>query len=112
MQTTKGKLRNITTGILHTNIDDVYSFIEDYTGEEGIMTHHLPSAAQALNPILRTKLPEEWFTNEWIKEGLDEPIELTDLTKEEKEQFWESFGEYAANLWSKIKDKAIVVHTD
>lgn len=109
MQTTVGKLRNVTTGILHTNIGDVYKFFEEYTGEEGIMTHHLPSAAKALEPILKRKLSDEWFTKEWIKEDLDKEATIEDLTQDERQEFFTSFGEYAANMWDKIKDKTVAV---
>lgn len=112
MITTKGALRNITTGILHTSIGDIYTFIEEYTGEEGIMTHQLPRAGRALIPILKTKLPDEWFTEEWIKEGLEEPVEVEDMTDEEKKIFWQGYGVNAADMWDKIKDKAVVVKVD
>jgi hypothetical protein len=109
METTKGKLRNITTGILHTNIDDVYLFLEEYVGAKGIMTHQLGSAVKALTPILQTKLSDEWFREEWIKVGLDKVIEITDLTEEEKIKFWKEYEVYSSELWKSIKNKAIIV---
>ncbi len=111
MKTTKGKLRNITTGILHTDIGGVYTFLEEYLGEKGIMTHQLPSACRALEPILKTKLSEEWFTDEWIKEGLDEEIEVEDMTDFERGEFWADYKKKASEMWNKIKDKIIVVKT-
>jgi hypothetical protein len=112
MQTTKGALRNITTGILHTNVDDIYGFLESYIGEEGIMTHQLGSASKALQPILKSKLPEEWFTKEWIKEGLDESVEVPDMTATEKISFWKAYSGNAARVWDKIKDKTTAVKID
>jgi hypothetical protein len=109
MKTTKGKLRNVTSGRLHTNIGDVYQFYTEYCGADGIMTHHIPSAFQALLPILKSKLSEEWFTDEWIKTGLDEPVEVPEMTQDEKDKFWESFGVYADEMWDSIKDKTIVI---
>jgi len=109
MITTKGELRNMTTGILHTNITDVYKFCEDYLGAEGIMTHQLPGACKAVLPILKTKLPDEWFIKEWIKEGLDQVVELADLTEDEKKLFWQDYSKYASEMWDNIKDKTIVV---
>jgi hypothetical protein len=109
MKTTKGALRNMTSGRLHTDIGQVYQFIEEYTGEKGIMTHHIPSACRALLPILKTKLGPEWFTDEWIKEGLSESVEVSDLTVEERKLFWDSFNGYAAELLDSIKDKTIIV---
>lgn len=109
MKTTKGKLRNVTTGILHTSMDDVYKFFEEYLGSDGIMTHHIPSAQDALLPILKTKLTEEWFDHSWLKENLDETIELPELTADEKETFWKAFEVNAAAMWEKIAHKTIAV---
>lgn len=99
----------MTTGILHTTIGDVYEFIEEYTGEKGVMTHQIPSACRALVPILKTKLPPEWFNEIWLKDGLDEPCEVSDLTDEEKRSYWSEYGAYASAMWDSIKDKTIIV---
>lgn len=109
MKTTRGALRNITTGILHTEIGDVYKFIEQYIGEEGIMTHHLPSACRALEPILITKLEPVWFEKVWVKTGLSNEVEVPDMTTDEKKAFWESFNELNRKLWDSIQDKTIIV---
>jgi len=112
MKTAKGKLRNITTGILHTNIGDVYLFLEEYLDVKGVMTHQLPSACRALNPILKKKLSKDWFTKEWQKNGLNEPIELPNLTKQEKILFWKKYEILSSKMWDKIKDKTIVVNIE
>src|SRR5690606_34745779 len=102
MKTTVGKLRNITTGRLHTDIGQVYTFIEDYTGEKGIMTHHLPSACPALQEILKRKLDSSWFDGEWQREGLDTEVDVPDLTEEERKEFWERFNKANAEMWEAI----------
>jgi len=111
MKTTNGKLRNITSGVLHTGIGDVYVFLEDYLDAKGIMTHQLPSACRALEPILKKKLPENWFTKEWIKDELwqNTEVEVPDLTAEEKNEFWKEYEVFASAMWNSIKDKTIVV---
>ena len=53
------RLRNLTTGRLHTKMEDIYADIERLTGEEGVMTHMLPNACRALKPYLREKAPDE-----------------------------------------------------
>lgn len=114
MKTTNGKLRNITSGVLHTEIGDVYEFFNKYTGHDGIMTHHIPSAYKAMNPILKRKLPEEWFTKEWIKdhEWLQKEVEVVDLAEDEKQEFWKSFDGYSTEMWGKIENKIIAIKTD
>lgn len=109
MKTTKGKLRSITSGILHTDIGDVYKFIQEYVGFDGIMTHEIPSAIRSLCPILRTKLPEEWFSEEWITIGLEEPVELPELTEKEKDLFWNNYGVLRVGAWNAIKEKIIII---
>lgn len=104
MKTTVGKLRNVTTGILHTDMDDVYEFFNDYVSD-GIMTHHLPSAQKALRPILEGKLDESYFNHVWQKEFLDEEVEIAELTIEEKAKFWEAFQTFNAEMWSKMGSK-------
>lgn len=112
MKTTKGKLRNMTTGRLHTEIGDVYQFIEEYIGEKGIMTHHLPSACPPIQTILKRHLPEEYFNGQWIQtsqqmHGLSDIVEIPDMTEDERKEFWETFNKHAADLWDSIKDKTI-----
>jgi hypothetical protein len=52
----RSRLLNITTGVLHTRIEDIYTDIEGITGMPGVMTHQLPAAAKALVPYLRRHL--------------------------------------------------------
>lgn len=47
------RLRNLTTGRLHTEIGHVYEDLEIITGEKGLMTHMLPRAARSVEPWLR-----------------------------------------------------------
>lgn len=109
MKTTRGALRNMTTGILHTEIGEVYKFIEQYTGQEGIMTHHLPSACRALEPILKSKLEASWFVKVWLKTNLSDEVDVPDMTEDEHKQFWESFDDLNGKLWDSIKHKTIFV---
>lgn len=55
------RLRNLTTGILHTEIGHVYEDIENLTGTKGIMTHQIPNAIRAMLPWLKVKLKDEQF---------------------------------------------------
>lgn len=110
MKTTIGKLRNITTGILHTPVKYVYLFFEEYIGEAGIMTHHIPAALDALEPILKQKLSKEWFKKEWVTENLDEEVEIEDITEEELAIFWREFEKKNSNTWEMIKDKTIIIN--
>ncbi len=55
------RLRNLTTGRLHTEIGHIYEDLETITGTRGLMTHMLPRAARAVKPWLRKYVTEERF---------------------------------------------------
>lgn len=55
------RLRNLTTGRLHTEIGHVYEDLEIITGERGLMTHMLPRAARAVEPWLREHVKDARF---------------------------------------------------
>jgi hypothetical protein len=55
------RLRNLTTGILHTEIGYVYEDLEALIGETGLMTHMLPRVMRACEPWLREHLTEPRF---------------------------------------------------
>ena len=92
MKLTKLQFLNITTGRLHTEMDDIYKFFNDVIAD-GIMTHNLPNAYKAIRPILTRKYPEypqEGFFPTFL--GGEEEIEVM-LSKEEIAEFWASYGQ-------------------
>ena len=50
------RLRNLTTGILHTEISHFYEDIEFLTNMEGVMTHMIPNVIKAMHPWLLGKV--------------------------------------------------------
>lgn len=56
------RLRNLTTGRLHTDIGCVYEDLGWITGQDGLMTHMLPRALEAVTPWLREHVtdPRLW----------------------------------------------------
>lgn len=55
------RLRNLTTGRLHTEIGYVYEDLEAIIGERGLMTHMLPRVMRAVEPWLREHVTEQRF---------------------------------------------------
>ena len=55
------RLRNLTTGRLHTKMEHIYEDIALITGEDGVMTHQLPNACRAMDPYLREKVTDARF---------------------------------------------------
>lgn len=93
------RLRNLTTGILHTKIDDIYEDIEFLTGEKGIMTHILPRACKVLLPFLQKQVKKIANTTdcEVICSKTYDPnhhgeIEIRPLNDDEKKIFWENYS--------------------
>jgi hypothetical protein len=55
------RLRNLTTGRLHTEIGCVYKDLELITGERGVMTHMLPRLMRSVEPWLRSHVTDARF---------------------------------------------------
>ena len=55
------RLRNLTTGRLHTEIGHIYEDLETITGVRGLMTHMIPRAARAVEPWLREHVTDARF---------------------------------------------------
>lgn len=77
------RIRNLTTGIMHTVIDDVYADLDYITRDGGIMTHMIPRVIKAIEPWLREKLTDQRF---W--DGKHDPshvgeFDLPPMTEEE-----------------------------
>ena len=82
------RLRNLTTGVLHTKMEDIYIDIENITGMEGVMTHMLPRAVEALKPHFKNHIKDESFFNDKHDPSLVGEVEIPVLTKEEKVNFF------------------------
>lgn len=85
------RLRNLTTGKLHTSMKDIYEDLEFITGQGGIMTHMIPRIMRSIEPWLRQRVPDDRF---WdgaydITHTGDYPLEP--MTADE---FMESFKRY------------------
>ena len=98
------RLRNLTTGKLHTDIGHVYQDIEYLTGESGIMTHMLPNAWRALDPYLRTVVPD---TRLW--DGQHDPshtgdIDVPPMDEVAKEAFWARYDALPHPFFGKRAD--------
>lgn len=55
------RLRNLTTGRLHTRMGHIYEDLETIFGMSRLMTHMLPRAMQACGPWLREHVEDPRF---------------------------------------------------
>lgn len=58
------RLRNLTTGKLHTEMCHICEDLEAITGIEGLMTHMLPRACDACTPWLLRHVSDKKFWDE------------------------------------------------
>lgn len=72
MVITAQRLRNLTTGRLHTEMDDIYADLEMITGESGLMTHMLPGALRCVTPWLHGCKLDERYVSPFEKETPNE----------------------------------------
>lgn len=87
------RLRNITTGRLHTEMGHIYEDLGTITGESGLMTHMLPRAMRAVEPWLREHVTEPRFWDgEYDKTHTGE-IELPEPTEQDRAEMFERYKE-------------------
>lgn len=55
------RLRNLTTGRVHTEVGHFYEDLGIITGEVGLMTHMLPRVMRAIEPWLRQHVTDARF---------------------------------------------------
>lgn len=102
------RLRNLTTGRLHTKVEHIYQDIGRLTGAEGIMTHQIPNALRAMEPWIRTVVTDQRF---W--DGKHDPehvghYDVPCMTDEETKAMFARYQEMPSLLAGK---KTIVVET-
>ena len=87
------RLRNLTTGRLHTKIAHIYEDLGTITGESGLMTHMLPRAMRAVEPWLREHVKDQRFwDNEFDTSHVGE-FELPESTEQERALMFERYKE-------------------
>lgn len=82
------RLRNLTTGILHTKMGDIYEDLEWITGEPGIMTHMIPRAMKAVEPWLRENVNEARFWDGKFDTTHIGDFELKPMSKDESKDMF------------------------
>ena len=55
------RLRNLTTGRLHTKMEHIYQDLGFIIGDDGIMTHMIPRVMRAIEPWLREQVTDARF---------------------------------------------------
>lgn len=85
------RLRNLTTGKLHTKLDHVCEDIETITGLPGLMTHQIPNAITALKPWLLDNVMDSRFWDGNFDITHVGNIELPEMSDEERDALLDRF---------------------
>lgn len=85
------RLRNLTTGKLHTEISHVYEDLEWIIGETGLMTHMLPRVAKAVKPWLQNRIDDPRFWNEEYDPTHEGEFRLSPPTEEDRAEMLKRF---------------------
>jgi len=85
------RLRNLTTGRLHTKVDYIYEDLGIITGEQGLMTHMLPRVMKAIEPWLRDNVSDPRFWNGKFDTTHTGEIDLPTPSDEDRKVFFERF---------------------
>ena len=85
------RLRNLTTGILHTDIGCVYEDLGMLIGINGLMTHMLPRAMNAVEPWLREKVVDPSFWDDKYDPDHSGDYDLPGPTEEDRRLMLERY---------------------
>ena len=102
------RLRNLTTGRLHTEMAHVYEDLGIITGETGLMTHMLPRAAKAVEPWLREHVTDPTFWNGEYDITHTGEHKLPPTTKNEQKIMFERFAAMPSPLAGKDVIRVVV----
>lgn len=86
------RLRNLTTGKLHTQMEDIYEDIEALTGIRS-MTHQLPNVVKAITPWLRKVLADPRLWDGAFDVTHTGDIEVPTMSQQEQDEAIERFQE-------------------
>lgn len=85
------RLRNLTTGILHTDIGCVYKDLESISGQLGLMPHMLPRMLEAIIPWLKENTPNQRFWDGSFDQTHEGEYDLPNPTSEDQKLMVERY---------------------
>jgi hypothetical protein len=94
------RLRNLTTGQLHTKMEHIYEDIALITGEDGVMTHQLPNACRAMEPYLRDKVADARLWDGEYDITHTGETDVPTMDEAAREAMWKRYGEMPSLLAS------------
>ena len=99
------RLRNLTTGKLHTQMSDFYEDLERISGQQNLMTHMLPRVLDSVTPFLRRNVTDPRF---WDGKFDTSHVGEYDLPESTESARLEMFDIYHS-LHDPLKGKPVIV---
>lgn len=87
------RLRNLTTGKMHTKMSHIYLDLEAITGQPGLMTHMLPRALTACEPWLREHVTDPRFWDGKYDPTHTGELELSPPSEADRAAMFERYAE-------------------
>jgi hypothetical protein len=85
------RLRNLTTGRLHTDIGCFYEDLGWITGQPGLMTHMLPRAMRSAEPWLREHVTDPRFWDDEFDQTHTGEIQLPEPSQADRDAMTERY---------------------
>ena len=85
------RLRNLTTGRLHTEMGHIYEDLGIIIGEDGLMTHMIPRAMRAVEPWLREHVKDKRFWDGEFDQSHTGEFELPESTEADRAEMFERY---------------------
>lgn len=90
------RIRNLTTGVLHTSMNDIYEDVEFLIGETGVMTHMLPEIADTLRVYLLASVTDARFWEKKYDPSHTGETVLSPMNAQQREDFFRRLKERRA----------------
>ena len=85
------RLRNLTTGLLHTEMKHIYEDLGVIIGDSNLMVHMLPRAMRAVEPWLRKKVKDERFWDNKFDQTHEGEFDLPESTGKDRAEIYKRY---------------------
>lgn len=102
------RLRNLTTGRLHTEMGHIYEDLGAIIGQDGLMTQMLPSALDAVKPWLEEHVTDKRFWNGEYDISHEGEYELPDPTDDDRAAMFKRYFERYKVMPNPLEGKKVV----
>ena len=85
------RIRNITTGIIHTSFEEMSKDIQMITGIEGVTTIGIPYVGRLAQLFLKEQFPDPRFWERAMDETHVGELEVRNMTMDDRQRIFEAY---------------------